>query len=155
MVKSPVNWPGSAASMVKPPVYLLGSADSWWNHPLIDRDMNGWWNHPLIYCFVIQPIWSSPANSVRRGELPRLYLWLQQLVLSVQLGLNNTRLLVPVQYYFILHQATIEQCRQQQDTSQAAMLADGVMAAKWPRRRVQWCSPRWCTGSVERLNWKH
>ena len=83
-----------------------------------------------------------PANSARGVRSPDfIYLISAAGNLSVKLGLNNTRLLVPVQYYFILHQATIEQCRQQQDTSQTAMLADGVMAAEWPRRRVQWCSP--------------
>ena len=97
-----------------------------------------------------------PANSACRVRSPDfIYLISAAGYFSVKLGVNNTRFLVPVQYYFILHQATIKQCRQQQDTSQAAILTDGVMAAEWPRRRVQWCSPCWCTGSDERLNWNN
>ena len=61
-----------------------------------------------------------PANSARRGRS------LCVTYLNTTSGsLKDTRLLVPVQYYFILRQSNNEQCRQQQDTSQAAMLADG------------------------------
>ena len=104
-------------------------------------------------CFVIRPIRSGPANSVRRGELPRLYLWLQQLVLSVQLGLNNTRLLVPVQY--LLYSSSGNNWTVQ---AAAGHKSSGNTRRWWMAAsgRAGGCSgapPDCCTGSVERFNW--
>ena len=79
-----------------------------------------------------------------QGALPLCYL-----SDSTSGSLKYTRFLVPVQYYFILLQTTMNSAGSR-GTQVERRCSQMMSGSQWPRRRVLWCSAGCCAGSVER-----
>ena len=116
---------------------------------------------PMIFQHIWKLFFKKPLNSVAlfgqfgsQGALPLCYL-----SDSTSGSLKYTRFLVPVQYYFILLQTTMNSAGSR-GTQVERRCSQMMSGSQWPRRRVLWCSAGCCAGSVERdpfggFNWKH
>ena len=100
----------------------------------------------FLFLFLVPLIPVVPLSGQfgSQGALPLCYL-----SDSTSGSLKYTRFLVPVQYYFILLQTTMNSAGSR-GTQVERRCSQMMSGSQWPRRRVLWCSAGCCAGSVER-----